>query len=134
MNRSGCLLAKCVALALVAASISLSASAHHSGAQFDQKDQVEVAGVVTKVEWTNPHARLYVSARDERGADVAWEFELPSVNHLLREGWTTHALGVGDKVTVQGARARAFPPVALATRVTDAGGKKLFMSSPTSGQ
>ena len=108
------------------------ASAHHSGAQFDQKNIVNVEGVVTKVEWTNPHARIYLKAKDKQGADVDWEFELPSVNRLYRLGWTTKSLKAGDKVTVNGAVARGFPTVAWANNVLDATGKKMFVGKPGS--
>jgi hypothetical protein len=85
------------------------------------------------MEWTNPHSRLYVDAADDHGTKVQWEFELPSVNRLLRLGWTRHALQPGDRVTVMGARARSFPNIAAATNVMDASGKKLFVGSPGGG-
>jgi len=110
--------------------IGSTVEAHHSGAQYDQKIRVNISGVVTKMEWTNPHARLYVEANDEHGTTAKWEFELPSVNRLLRLGWTRHALNPGDHVTVTGARARSFAYIAAATNVISAGGKKLFVGSP----
>jgi Family of unknown function (DUF6152) len=102
------------------------ASAHHSGAAFDPNQRVSVSGVVTRVEWTNPHVRLYVEAKADEAAGVVWEFELPSVNRLIRQGWTRHELKVGDRVTVVGSRARSHPHVAFAVSVVDAASKKLF--------
>jgi hypothetical protein len=107
------------------------AVAHHSSAVFDVNAPVNVSGVVTRMEWTNPHARLYVEARSEDGSRVEWEFELPAINRLLRLGWTRHAVNPGDRVTVVGARARTALNVALALNVLDASGRKLFVGSPT---
>src|SRR4051812_43733870 len=61
--------------------------AHHSGAAFDRSKTVEVHGAVEKLEWTSPHARLYVAAKDDKGAAVTWDFELPSPVTLMRRGW-----------------------------------------------
>jgi hypothetical protein len=110
----------------------LPALAHHSGAAFDPSLGVEVEGNVTRLEWTSPHARLYVEAKDEAGASVTWDFELPSPVTLMRRGWSSNALAVGAPVTVTGIRARDFPHIAIATGVIDASGKRLFSdASPT---
>ena len=83
------------------------AASHHSMVAFDPSKRVNVAGVVTKLEWSNPHVRLYVKEQgDEAGVATEWEFELPSVNHLIRQGWSRHAINVGDRVVVMAARAR----------------------------
>ena len=100
--------------------------AHHSGAAFDRNLPVEVEGTVARVEWTSPHARLYVDARDAAGTAVTWDFELPSPVTLMRRGWSSKALAVGDAVTVTGIRAREFPHIAIATGVIDASGRRLF--------
>ena len=52
------------------------ADAHHSfGAEYDAQRPVTVTGVVTKIEWTNPHCHFYVDVTDERGTVVNWKFE-----------------------------------------------------------
>lgn len=120
-----------VTLALAASLVlGSTALAHHSGSQFDRNLRVDVAGAITKVDWTNPHVWLYVAARDEHGADVEWEFELPSMNRLLRLGWKRQQLKAGDRIEVLGFRARNHPGVAIATHVTDSGGRALFVGSP----
>jgi hypothetical protein len=115
---------------LAAASFVVTASApalaHHSRAAFDPSQPVEVAGQVASVEWTSPHARLYVEALDADGAPVVWNFELPSPVTLTRRGWSRTALEPGDEVRVVGIRARNEPHVAVAAAVTDASGKSLF--------
>jgi hypothetical protein len=76
-------------------------SAHHSfSAEYDANKTLVIKGVITKVEWTNPHVRFYVDARDEKGAVTNWDLELMSVNTLTRAGWNKYDLKVGDAVTV----------------------------------
>ncbi len=106
--------------------LALPVAAHHSGAAFDRDKSVTVVGTVKSVEWASPHARLKVDAKDEKGADVVWDFELPSPVTLTRRGWTKSALMPGDKVTVTGAPAREYPFIAIATGVTDKNDKRLF--------
>ncbi len=113
----------------VFALLARSACAHHSGAAFDPSIRVEVKGAVERVEWTSPHARLYVTATDDKGESVTWNFELPSPVTLMRRGWSRTALEVGDVVTVTGNRAREFPHIAVATGVIDASGQRLFSGS-----
>jgi hypothetical protein len=104
-----------------------SAAAHHSFVtQYDPDAPVTLKGVVTKVEWTNPHARFYVDVKDESGAVVNWNFELASPNVLSRNGWTRHALKEGDEVTVEGSRARSGANMANARTVTLADGRQVF--------
>jgi Family of unknown function (DUF6152) len=121
-------------VAVLAMSIAAIASAHHSGAAFDPNLKVEVSGTVSKVEWTSPHARLYVAAKDEKGAAVEWNFELPSPVTLMRRGWARTALEIGDVVMVTGNRAREYPHIAIATGVTDADGRRLFSGSASSAE
>jgi hypothetical protein len=111
--------------------ISLPAAAHHSGAQYDHTQLITVSGVVTKMEWANPHSRLYVEGQAGNSEESQWQIDLPSVNRLVRLGWTRHALNAGDKVTVIGAPLRGTPRVAWAVNVLDASGKKLFVGSAT---
>jgi Family of unknown function (DUF6152) len=114
-----------VALALT----GLPAAAHHSGAQYDHTQLITVSGVVTKMEWANPHSRLFVEGQGGSSEAAPWQFDLPSVNRLVRLGWTRHALNAGDKITVIGAPLRGTPHVAWAVNVLDASGKKLFVGS-----
>jgi hypothetical protein len=102
------------------------AGAHHSGAAFDRTKTVEVVGTVAEIEWTSPHARLKVDAKDASGAKVTWDFELPSAVTLTRRGWTKASLAPGEPITVTGAPARDHPLIAIATGVIDKSGRRLF--------
>jgi hypothetical protein len=116
----------------VCLTLSLPVGAHHSGAAYDREKAVTVNGTVNSLEWTSPHAWIKVDAKDEAGAAVTWEFELPSPVTLTRRGWTKSALMPGDKVTVTGAPAREHPRIAIATGVTDKNGKRLFAGAASS--
>jgi hypothetical protein len=122
------------AMAAAAAWVAAPAAviAHHAfAAEFDRDKPIEVVGVVTRVEWMNPHARIYVDAPDpeQNNEVVNWDFELGSPNNLMRQGWTRNSLQPGQTVTINGWRARNHPHVANARTVTGADGKPLFAGS-----
>jgi hypothetical protein len=96
---------KTVALVLLAA---IAAVAHHSfDAEFDRTKQVSLTGVVTKVEWTNPHVWFWVNVKDEAsGKLVNWGAEMGSPNALNRSGWTVNTMKEGMIVSFTGSRAK----------------------------
>jgi hypothetical protein len=101
--------------------------AHHAfAAEYDAQKPVTLKGAVTRVEWTNPHARFYVDVKDENGGVTNWNFELASPNVLVRNGWTRHSLKIGDEVTVQGSLAKDGSKMANARIVTLADGRRVF--------
>jgi DNA/RNA endonuclease YhcR with UshA esterase domain len=105
-------------------------AAHHSfSAEYDANKSVTLKGTVTKVEWTNPHARFYVDVKDASGKVTNWNLELASPNVLKRSGWTRTSLKEGDSVTVEGAAAKDGSNMANARAVTLADGKRVFAGS-----
>jgi len=109
-------------------------SAHHSfAAEYDANKPIQVTGTVTKVEWTNPHARIYVDVKDENGNVTNWNFELGGPLQLNRLGWKRDAVKVGDQVTVQGYMAKDGAKMANARNVVFADGRKIFAGSSGDG-
>ena len=73
--------------------------AHHSfSAEFDAKQTIKLTGTVTKIEWANPHAWLYVDVKDESVKVTSWGLELGAPNALMRLGWSRTSLKAGDVV------------------------------------
>src|SRR5213593_37513 len=103
------------------------AVAHHAfAAEYDTNLPVTLKGVVTKFEWTNPHARFYIDVKDEKGNVTNWNLELASPNVLRRSGWSSKILEIGQQVTVEGSRARDGSKMANARVVTLANGQRVF--------
>ena len=108
--------------------------AHHSfAAEFDGSKTVHLEGVVTKVEWENPHVHFLMDVKGADGKVINWDLEVASPNALSRQGWTRHALKEGDKITVDGARAKDGSNLASARNVTLPDGRKVFSGSPDDG-
>src|SRR5215510_16257996 len=108
-------------------------SAHHSfTAEYDSKKVRQFTGTVTKVEWTNPHARFYLDVR-ENGTVTNWNFELGSPLFLRKLGWRSDSLKLGDQVTVEGYLAKDGAKMANARSVNLADGRKVFAGSSADG-
>jgi hypothetical protein len=107
-------------LATVALVCAVSSQAHHSfAAQYDSNKPINMTGVVTKVEWTNPHVYIYVDVADDKSKKVnAWAFEMGPPHMLQKAGWKRNNLKIGETVTVDGWLARDGSNSANARRVT----------------
>ena len=103
---------------------------HHSfAAEFDGKQRIELTGVVTKIEWTNPHVWFYVNVQDPAtGKWVNWGAEMGSPNALMRTGWTRNTMKVGMVVSLNGSRAKDGSN-RLNTSSVSVDGKKLGAAS-----
>jgi len=101
-------------------------SAHHSVvAYYDTNTQLTLTGAVTKIEWTNPHAFVYLDVRDGQGKTTSWAVETDSPNVLSRAGWTRATLHVDDVITVTGYPAKKQPSGLRLVTVALADGRKL---------
>ena len=106
--------------------------AHHSfAAEYDGKKPIHLAGVVTKIDWENPHVYVYIDVQDESGRVVNWALEGHPPNTLRRTGWTKGALKVGDAISVTGWRSKDDSDRIAGREVTLPDGKKLFLGPPS---
>ena len=81
--------------------LAMPAVAHHPfSAEYDWKQPVTVTGTVSKLDWANPHAHLYVDAKDAEGRTKNWSFELGGLNALTTAGWSKTVLKMGDTVVI----------------------------------
>lgn len=105
--------------------------AHHSfAAEYDAKKPVKLTGIVTKVDWMNPHVYFYLDVKDDSGNVLNWAFEMGPPNGLQRSGWTRNTMRVGDEVTVDGTLAKDGSKQANARSVVmTSTGKKLGAAS-----
>jgi hypothetical protein len=98
--------AACVAVfGLLLARIPLSAH-HEILAKFDDGQRMTLSGVVTLVDWRNPHVHVFLNVRDARNNDVNWAIELESPIDLQHSGWNAQSVKAGDAVRVEGMAAR----------------------------
>lgn len=103
---------------------------HHSfAAEFDINRPVNVTGTITRIEWTNPHAWLFVDTEDDDGNVQSWAIELLGINSLLRRGWTRDKVKTGDLVSVEGFGARDGTNTGNASTVTMADTGELLWES-----
>ena len=113
--------------ALVAAA---AAAAHHAfAAEFDINRPVKLTGTVTRIEWTNPHAWLFIDAKDDKGTAQSWAVELVGINDLLRLGWGRDKVKPGDVINVDGYGARNGTNTANAASVKLASTGELLWES-----
>jgi hypothetical protein len=105
--------------------------AHHSfAAEYDTGAAVTLKGVVTKVEWTNPHSYIYIDVRDDSGNVVNWALEGYPPNTLRRTGFPRDLVKAGDVVTITGWRARDNDNRAAGREVTLQDGRKVYLGPP----
>jgi hypothetical protein len=129
--RSGAILMKiaraATALALIAswALLTAPAFAHHSTAEYDMASLTSVKGTVTKFEWTNPHAYIYIEAKDDKGATITWTAELASLGMLARVNWKRETVKPGDEITMVGNRAKDGRLVMRLDKIVLANGQEL---------
>jgi hypothetical protein len=107
---------------------------HHAfAAEFDANKPITLKGVVTKMEWVNPHMWMYVDVKDPSGTVVTWAVEGGAPNALFRRGFRKDSLPIGIEVTVEGYQAKSGKAVINGRNVVYPNGTKLFMGSSGTG-
>ena len=120
--------------ATAAVALGAPAMAHHSfAAEFDAKKPVKLQGTVTKMEWINPHAWIYLDVKNADGSVANWMVEAGAPNALLRRGWTKASLLPGTEILVEGYQAKDGANRANGRDITFKDGKKLFVGSAGTG-
>ena len=105
-------------------------SAHHAiAAKFDTNKQVKLRGIVTSVDWANPHVHIFMNVKEGAAISV-WAAELESPLDLQKAGWRRDTLKPGDSIAMDGNSARDGSKQVWARSVTLAGGKKVFDIPP----
>jgi hypothetical protein len=108
--------------------------AHHSfSAEFDGTKPIQLKGVVTKIDWANPHVYFYVDVKGADGKVENWGCETAGPGGLLRRGWKRDSLKIGDEVTVNGYRAKDGSKLADARHITLPDGRRIFGGTPGDG-
>lgn len=101
--------------------------AHHAvGAEYDAEQPITLNGTVTKIEWTNPHSRIYLDVKEADGTVVNWNMELAARSGLVRQGWTSRTVSIGDTLTVVGHVARSGAKMVSAREITTADGRTVL--------
>lgn len=127
-----------VAIAALVAFWGAPVHAHHSfAAEFDASKPIALKGVVTQIDWANPHVWFYINVKDEDGRMVRWACEMGAPHQLQGRGWLRETMKIGDVVSVEGSLSRDGAKRLNARIVTTADGKRMGAASsgdPTTRQ
>ena len=106
------------------------AQAHHAfAAEYDPMKPVTLNGIVTRMEWANPHGWIYIDVKDADGKVVNWAFETAAANALYRRGTRPENFPIGAQVTIDGYVARNGTPTATSGKLTFADGRTITIGA-----
>ena len=112
------------------------ARAHHAfAATYDTNKPVVIKGVITKIEFVNPHSWFWLDVKNPDGSVDNWGFEGGSPNSLIRLGVTKNTVPIGTELVVQGYQSKAFPHKGVGISMTYPDGRKFLLGGamPNSG-
>jgi hypothetical protein len=108
--------------------------AHHAfSAEFDAKKPVKLRGVVTKMEWVNPHSWIHLAVKNTDGKTINWMVEAGPPGALVRRGWSKASIPAGIEILVEGYQAKDGTNKANGRDVTLPDGRRLFVGSSGTG-
>ena len=120
--------------ALCAAGAGASYAHHSFGAEFDSNKPIKMSGVVTRLEWTNPHVYLFIDVKDKAGKVANWGFEMGPPHMLQKAGWKKNSLAIGETVDIEGWLARDGSNHANARKVTRKSTGEVLGAASSGGQ
>jgi hypothetical protein len=99
--------------------------AHHGTTMYDMANPVTVTGTVKRFDWTNPHAYIYLTVKDDKGNEAEWAIEMMSLNHLKSYGWSRSTIQPGDVISCTGGAAKSGLPAMLSSLIKLADGRMI---------
>jgi hypothetical protein len=114
------------ALAILLASATVAWGHHSLAAEYDQKKPVKLTGTLTKLDWRNPHAWIYLDAKTADGKVEKWQCELGSPNAMTRAGFSQDSIKIGDEIVLDGILAKAGGTTCSTRVVSDKDGNTLL--------
>jgi hypothetical protein len=133
MNAKRLVIVICIGVGLLMAN-NMPAWAHHAfAAEFDANRPIKLRGIVTRMEWINPHAWIHIDVKEADGKITPWMVECGTPNTLFRRGFTKDSLKPGTEIIVQGFQAKSGANRANGRDVTLPDGRTLFMGSSGTG-
>ena len=122
-----------VLLAATVLGLAAPTAAHHAfSAEYDSQKPVELHGVITKIQWTNPHSWIFVETKDASGAVIPWAIEFGAPYSLMQKGLRRTDFPIGVEVTVKGYRAKSGKAMANASSVQLPDGRDFYTGAQDS--